>query len=181
MFCLLDEVVPIYASTPRLHNGLGMNGSQLSIPFSVGGAVLMLVAIYLYPVVQHKIGCHRCDTQQLCAAAACTSTTSSARETTAHCACTGVSKLGCSCLYARVFSSQLALSLTRKTVQQHTLPSQSQRVSAVCQPLLRLQALWFSSMLQRMQQLEIKSVLFPSFLDIAFGAWHRVHADTVHV
>lgn len=58
MFCLLDEVVPIYASTPRQHNGLGMTGSQLSIPFSIGGAAMML-AVFMYPSVQHKIGCHR--------------------------------------------------------------------------------------------------------------------------
>lgn len=89
MFCLLDEVVPIYASTPRLHNGMGMNGSQLSVPFSVGGAVLMLVSIFVYPVVQQKIGCHRCDTSQRREAATSTSTNSSVRETTAACVCAG--------------------------------------------------------------------------------------------
>jgi hypothetical protein len=60
MFCLLDEVVPIYASTPRQHNGLGMNGIALSIPFSAGGTVLMVVAIFLYPAAQRRIGCRRC-------------------------------------------------------------------------------------------------------------------------
>lgn len=73
-FCLMDEVVPIYASTPRLHNGLGMNGRQLSIPLSVGGGVLMFVSIFLYPVVQRKIGCHRCGTPQYSKTAACRST-----------------------------------------------------------------------------------------------------------
>jgi uncharacterized membrane protein YidH (DUF202 family) len=57
---ILDEVVPIFAATPLRHNGLALNSSQLGFPLSVGGIVLILAAVVVYPRVQRQIGRYRC-------------------------------------------------------------------------------------------------------------------------
>ena len=57
---MLDEVVPIYAATPKSHYGLGLSSSQLGVPLSVGGVALMLLAVFVYPRVRKRTGTYWC-------------------------------------------------------------------------------------------------------------------------
>jgi hypothetical protein len=57
---ILDEVVPIYTSTPIKHNGLSLDSNQLGTVLSIGGVALMLGAVFVYPRVQKVIGSYRC-------------------------------------------------------------------------------------------------------------------------
>ena len=60
IFNTLDEVIPIFASTEIKHGGLSMNINKLSIPLAIGGAVLILNALVIYPIVEKAIGLLRC-------------------------------------------------------------------------------------------------------------------------
>ena len=60
MYNLLDETVPIYASTPLRHNGLALDSNQLGVVLSIGGIALMLAAVLVYPRVQKSIGSFKC-------------------------------------------------------------------------------------------------------------------------
>jgi hypothetical protein len=59
-YCLHDELVPIFATTPLEHDGLAMNSSQLGVPLSIGGVMLMSVATCVCPRVQRSIGNFTC-------------------------------------------------------------------------------------------------------------------------
>jgi hypothetical protein len=59
-YCLHDELVPLFASTPLEHDGLAMNSSQLGVPLSIGGVMLMFIATCVYPHVQRRVGSFTC-------------------------------------------------------------------------------------------------------------------------
>lgn len=59
-FNIMDEVVPIYASTPISHSGLSLDSSELGLPLSIGGIGLMVTAVFIYPRIQKVIGSQRC-------------------------------------------------------------------------------------------------------------------------
>ena len=55
--CLLPaELVPIYASAPLHDSGVGLQSSQLALPLSLSGLVLMAWAVFVYPLCQQRFG-----------------------------------------------------------------------------------------------------------------------------
>ena len=62
VYNLVDETVPIYASTPIRHNGLALDSNQVGLALSIGGIALMVAAVSVYPRVQKLIGSHKCAT-----------------------------------------------------------------------------------------------------------------------
>ena len=50
------ELVPIYASAPLHDSGVGLQSSQLALPLSLSGLVLMAWAVFAYPLCQQRFG-----------------------------------------------------------------------------------------------------------------------------
>lgn len=55
-YILLDEVIPIFASSPSIDGGLGWETATLAGPLSFGGLVLILWALFGYPPMTRKLG-----------------------------------------------------------------------------------------------------------------------------
>lgn len=56
VFCIVDELLPLYASAPVALNGLGLSTQQLSWAMSAAGVCLILTASFLYPPLQDRLG-----------------------------------------------------------------------------------------------------------------------------
>ena len=56
VFCIVDELLPLYASAPTSSHGLGLTTQQLSWAMSAAGVFLILTASFLYPPLQDKLG-----------------------------------------------------------------------------------------------------------------------------
>ena len=54
LYCLLDELIPIFASTPVEHGGLGLSESDLAMPLACGGVMLILYTIFAMPAVAKR-------------------------------------------------------------------------------------------------------------------------------
>ena len=61
IYNMVDEVVPIFASTPLKHNGLDLDSNGIGIVLSIGGLALIVAAVLVYPRVQKVIGSFRCS------------------------------------------------------------------------------------------------------------------------
>eukprot|EP01025_Chloroclados_australasicus_P020037 TRINITY_DN2106_c0_g1_i14.p1 TRINITY_DN2106_c0_g1~~TRINITY_DN2106_c0_g1_i14.p1 ORF type:complete len:492 (+),score=61.13 TRINITY_DN2106_c0_g1_i14:227-1702(+) len=53
---VLDETIPIFASTPVGLGGLGISPHELSIPLIIGGVVLMINSMLVIPKVTKRLG-----------------------------------------------------------------------------------------------------------------------------
>eukprot|EP01023_Acetabularia_acetabulum_P037144 TRINITY_DN3516_c0_g2_i1.p1 TRINITY_DN3516_c0_g2~~TRINITY_DN3516_c0_g2_i1.p1 ORF type:complete len:587 (-),score=47.04 TRINITY_DN3516_c0_g2_i1:1229-2863(-) len=51
-----DETIPIFASTPVQHGGLGIKASTLAKPLMISGVVLMINALFIIPKVTKNLG-----------------------------------------------------------------------------------------------------------------------------
>jgi len=56
VYCLIDELVPVFASTEPSRGGLGLTERDFSVPLGVGGAVLILYTLVVAPVIVAKVG-----------------------------------------------------------------------------------------------------------------------------
>ncbi|CAG9467144.1 unnamed protein product [Pedinophyceae sp. YPF-701] len=59
LYCIMDEVTPIFGSAAVADGGLGLLEHQLALPLSVGGIVLVVQAVYVFPRLSKRFGVHR--------------------------------------------------------------------------------------------------------------------------
>lgn len=55
-YSLLDETIPLFASAPAKEGGLGFAPSQLALPLSFGGLILVLWALIGFPWMMRQMG-----------------------------------------------------------------------------------------------------------------------------
>ena len=55
-YCVMDELTPVFASTPVAQGGLGLTEERLALPLAVGGATLIAYTLLLSPMVASSIG-----------------------------------------------------------------------------------------------------------------------------
>jgi hypothetical protein len=56
VFCLVDELLPLYASASVATHGLGLSTQGLSVAMAASGVFLILTASFVYPPLQDRLG-----------------------------------------------------------------------------------------------------------------------------
>lgn len=56
LFTTLNETMPLFAAAAVRDGGLGLSLSQLSIPLSFSGAVLIPLSLFVFPRVHKRLG-----------------------------------------------------------------------------------------------------------------------------